>query len=303
MNPQIAKDIHVILKAGSITGAAKSLYISQSALSQRIKREEELLGVELLDRTALPITLTYAGEKYMDAMQKINGITSALLNELNEIEDEAQGTIRLGISRQRGMQLLPLVFPEFVRLYPNVHIDLIEYGSDTLERMLHEGLCDVALITTSPRYADLEYDLLETEEVVLVAAKNSAFAQAHCHLKEVSINLAREEPFVALTSGHSVRAFQDDLFRHYHMAPPILLETENLEAAKRIAAEGVALMLCPLVFITQSPDVQSKVVCLRIKNNHYKRHFYFSYRKDLFLPRFMIDFRNIVQQKLSQFEV
>ena len=41
---------------------------------------------------------------------------------------------------------------------------------------------------------------------------------------------------------------------------------------------------------------------LRIKNNHYKRHFYFSYRKDLFLPRFMIDFRNIVQQ-VSQFEV
>ncbi|HHX22278.1 MAG TPA: LysR family transcriptional regulator substrate-binding protein, partial [Clostridiales bacterium] len=132
-------------------------------------------------------------------------------------------------------------------------------------------------------------------------AKNSAFAQAYGHLKEVSILLAREEHFVALTGGHSVRAFQDDLFHHYHMDPPILLETENLEAAKRITAEGVALMLCPSVFITQSPDVQSKVLCLRIKDNHYKRHFYFSYRNDLFLPRFMMDFRDIVKEKLAQF--
>ena len=303
MNPQIAKDIHAILKAGSITEAAKSLFISQSALSQRIKREEEILGVELLDRTALPIALTYAGEKYMDAMQKISGITTALFNELNEIEDEAQGNIRLGISYQRGMQLLPLVLPEFFHLYPKVNIDLVEYGSATLERMLHDGLCDVALITTSPRYTDLKYDLLETEEVVLVAAKNTEFARTHGHLKEISITLAREERFVSLTSGHSVRSFQDDLFHHYHMDPPILLETENLEAAKRIAAEGIALMLCPSVFITQSPDVQSKVVCLRIKDNHYKRHFYFSYHKNLFLPRFMTDFRNIVKEKLTQFKV
>ena len=57
----------------------------------------------------------------MDAMQKINGITSALLNELNEIEDEAQGNPP-GHLRQGNAALL---FPEFVRLYPNVHIDLV----------------------------------------------------------------------------------------------------------------------------------------------------------------------------------
>lgn len=301
MNPQVAKDIAAILRAGSITGAAKSLYISQSALSQRIKREEEELGTELLDRTTLPISLTYAGEKYMDAMEKIAGITAALLNELHETEDEAQGRIRLGISRQRGMQLLPLVLPEFVHLYPRVRIDLIEHGSATLEKMVHDGLCDVALITTSPRYTDLEYDLLETEEVVLIAAKDSEFGKTYGHRGKVPITLARNELFVSLTSGHSVRAFQDDLFHHHSMEPPILLETDNLEAAKRIAAEGAALMLCPSVFITQSPEVQSKVVCLRIKDNHYKRHFYLSYRKELFLPRFMLDFRDIVKEKLLHF--
>ncbi len=302
MNQQDVQDILAILRAGSITGAAKSMFISQSALSQRIKRVEEALGTELLDRSGTPITLTYAGEKYMDAMQRITGITATLLNELHEIEDEAQGRMCLGISLQRGMQLLPVVIPEFAKFYPRVRIDLMEHGSTTLEKMLHDGMCDLALITTEPKYTDLEYDLLETEEVVLVAAKKSEFARNHGHLEEVSINLAKSERFVSLSSGHSVRAFQDDLFRRHHMEPPILLETDSLEAAKRIAAEGAALMLCPQVFITQSPEVQSKVLCLPIKDNHYKRHFYLSYRKGMFLPRFMVDFRNIVKSKLVHFE-
>jgi hypothetical protein len=61
-------------------------------------------------------------------------------------------------------------------------------------------------------------------------------------------------------------------------------------------------MLCPQVFITQSPEVKDKVRCFRIQGNHYKRHFYLSYRKDLFLPRFMVDFRRIVKSKLTHFE-
>lgn len=302
MNPQIAKDILAIIRAGSITGAAKSLFISQSALSQRIKREEDELGTALLDRSGQPVTLTYAGEKYMEAMHQIASISAGLRNELHEIQDEAQGRINLGISLQRGMQLLPLVIPEFARLYPRVRFELMEYGSATLEKMLHDKLCDVALITTEPRYADLEYDLLETEEIILIAARGSDFAKAYADREEIPIHAARSETFVALTSGHSVRAFQDDLFRHHHMEPNILLETNSLEAAKRIAAEGAALMLCPQVFITQSHEVKDKVRCFRIQGNHYKRHFYLSYRKDLFLPRFMVDFRRIVKSKLTHFE-
>ena len=228
MNQQTANDILSVLHAGSITNAAKTMYISQSALSQRIKRVEDSLGTPLLDRGSVPIALTYAGEKYLEAMQKIAGITTSLLNELHEIEEEERGRMRLGISLQRGMQLLPLVIPDFSRRYPRVRIDLMEHGSATLERMLHEGLCDLALITTEPRYTDLNYDLLETEEVVLVAALDSAFARAHAGQAEVPITAAREERFVSLRPGHSVRALQDELFHRHEMEPPILLETDSL---------------------------------------------------------------------------
>ena len=298
MNQQTADDILSVLQAGSITAAAKAMYISQSALSQRIKRAEEDLGTPLLDRGSVPIALTYAGEKYLEAMQRIAGITTTLLNELHEIEEEERGRMRLGISLQRGMQLLPLVIPAFVQRYPRVRIDLMEHGSATLERMLHDGLCDVALITTEPRYTDLKYDLLETEEVVLIASVNSPFAQAHEDQQEVPITAAREERFVSLQQGHSVRAFQDALFHRHQMDPPILLETDSLEAAKRLAAEGAALMLCPNIYVTQSPEVFQQVRCFRVKDISYRRHFYFGHRKDMALTRFMIDFRDLVKEKL-----
>ena len=300
MEPEFANDLMTIVRAGSITGAAKSLYISQSALSQRIKRVEDELGTPLLDRGTVPIRLTYAGERYLDAMQRIAGITTALRNELHEIEGEAQGRMRLGISLQRGMQLLPLVIPPFTHRYPRVRIELMEHGSNQLERMLHEGVCDIALITTEPRFADLHYELLEAEEVVLIAAKTSAFAKRHEHLDEVPITAARDEKFVFLRQGHSVRALQDELFLRNHMEPLPLLETDSLEAAKRLAAEGAALMLCPSVYVSQSPEVDIKVQRFRVERMDYKRHFYFSYRKDMALSRFMADFLDIVLRALSQ---
>lgn len=288
-----------VLREGSITGAAKSMYISQSALSQRIRRLEESVGSELLDRASVPIALTLAGEKYLEAMQRIAGITTTLLNELHEIEDEARGRMRLGISLQRGMQLLPIVIPQFVKMYPRVRIDLMEHGSSALEKLVNEGLCDVALATTEPRYTGLHYELLETEEVVLIAAKTSDFARSFATWDEIPISVAREERFVALRSGHSVRTLQDELFHRHRMEPPILLETDSLEAAKRLAAAGAALMLCPSVYVRQSPEVDRLVRCFRIKDLGYERHFYFCHRKNMTLPRFMTDFRELVRSNLG----
>lgn len=291
--------IRAILDTGNITRAAKSLFISQPALSQAINRLETQLGTKILDRSKNPIRLTLAGKKYMAASEKINAITTNLMNEISEITDEYQGELRLGISMQRGIQLLPSVIPLFSARFPHVTIELIEEGSSTLEKMLHDGACDLALITTEPRYTDLHYELLESEEVVLVAAYDTTFAKQHKAGSVIPISAAASELFVSLCQGHSVRTIQDELFARNRFDPSILLETDNLEAAKRLVAEGAALMLCPSVYITQSPEICDKVKCFRIQNMGYKRHFYFSYRKDMTLTRFMIEFRDIVKEHLA----
>lgn len=162
--------------------------------------------------------------------------------------------MRLGISIQRGLQLLPLVIPPFTRKYPHVKIELIEHGSDTLERLTTEGECDIALITTNEKPSALEYILLETEQLVLMADRSTDIAQRIPDGTPIDITEAASECFVCLCPGHSVRTIQDRLFQLHQMKPSILLESNSLEACKNVAARAGAVMICPYVYIAGSRD-------------------------------------------------
>ena len=298
MNLKHGRYILAVLHVGSISEAAKQLYISQPALSQTIRQAEEQLGTPIFNRDTSPLTLTYAGQMYVNAIREVMSITTNLLNEVEEIKKESHGRLRLGFSVQRGLQLLPQVIPEFTQRYPYVRIELHEHGSATLENMLVEGVCDLALITTSPQRKELNYVLLENEEIVLMADKNTGLAQRIPDGTTIDIEEAAGEEFVMLRHGHSIRAIQDTLFQANHFRPHSLLETNSLELAKRVAANSRAVMLCPYVYIAQSSDIRAKVNCYPIKGLDYERHLYLCYRKELYFSKFMTDFLEIVRSKL-----
>ena len=71
MNMKHIQYVLTVLREGSITAASKKLYVSQPALSQTIKQIEQDLGAPIFDRTTDPISLTYAGRKYVDAAEQM----------------------------------------------------------------------------------------------------------------------------------------------------------------------------------------------------------------------------------------
>ena len=167
-----------------------------------------------------------------------------------------------------------------------------------LEQLLIEGVCDLALITTSPKRRELHYELLENEEIVLMADQNTNIAQRLPDGTTIDIAEAENEAFVMLRHGHSVRSIQEHLFQLRGFTPKVLLESNSLELAKRVAANARAVMLCPYVYIAQSPEVRARVRCYPIKGMEYERHLYLCYRKELYFARFMEDFLAIVRSKL-----
>jgi len=293
-----ANYVLTVLREGSFTIAAKKLFVSQPSLSQTIKQIEANLGAPIFDRSSEKLQLTYAGQKYVEAMQQVMIINTNLINEIEGLREETRGRMRLGISMQRGMSLLPQVIPEFIAKYPYVEIKLEEHGSDTLERLVMEGVCDIALVTTNPKVNNLEYILIENEKLVLMAANTTKIAENHHEGTEIDLIEAKNEKFISLRAGHSVRVVQDRLFAIHHMDPKILLETNSLEAAKHIASRANAVMICPYVYIANSTTLLSLTKCFPIRSHGYERHFYLCYRKGLYFAKFMEDFLEIVKSKL-----
>ena len=298
INLKYVSAIQAIVQEGSVTAASKKLFVSQPALSQTIRQVESELGAPLFRRDVHHIELTHAGQLYLDAAQEMLNIDRNLHARVADSKADVYGEFSLGISNQRGLQLLPQVIPDFMRMYPHVRVHLLEEGSGRLERMVMEGGCDVAFVTTNSKRNRLHYVLIENEKLVLLASKSTALAQRYPDGSTLELSEAKDENFISMSEGHSVRIIQDRLFERYSIHPNILLETHNMEAAKAITARSNAVFLVPHVYVPDSMVDRYRVHIYQISNADYERHFYFCYRQGLYLTRYEKDLVRLVCKKL-----
>ncbi len=294
MNDKHIQSILTVLKEGSITNAAKKLYVSQPSLSQMIKAAETNLGAPIFDRTTDPITLTAAGRLYVDAARQVLTINTNLEKQIQELQHEDFGVIRLGLPVQRALEILPELYPRFLRQFPHVSLELLEQGSGGVEKNLLGGTIDIACLTTTPRHEDLVYDLIRHERPVLLVNKHTRLAGRIPPGTPIDILEAAQELFVSIKKGHSVRTLQDSLFISREFSPRIGLETGSIEVGKRIVASTESVMICPDVYTEEKGNRENGYFIYPILGIENTRHFYACYRKDLYLTRYMRGFLEIL---------
>ncbi|MBF1255938.1 MAG: LysR family transcriptional regulator, partial [Stomatobaculum longum] len=199
MNERQIKYMLTIFREGSISRAAEVLYVSQPSVSQMVRKVEEELRADLFVRHTNPLVLTPAGECYMQAARAIQSVQQNLDRQLEEIRLGTRGSIRLGMPLQRSLELLPDIFPRFHARYPAVNHQL-----------------DIACLTTSAKTNALNYVLINREELVLLASRNTALAGRIEEGRPIDICEAEAESFISLRTGHSTRITQDGLFADAH---------------------------------------------------------------------------------------
>lgn len=290
MNEKHMQYILAVLKEGSFTAAARKLYISQPSLSQAIKAAETSLGAAIFDRSTDPVSLTPAGRLYVEAADQISSISSNLKKQVEELNREESGLLRLGISVQRGMELLPALYPRFRAQFPHVSLTLTEQGSANLEETVLEGAVDIALLTAYPRYEGLVYELLKEERLVLLVNKNCRLAERIAPGTPIDLREAADEEFLLSKKGHSVRVILDALLIERGLTPRRALETVSIEVGKRMVAAVPLVMACPDAYADTDNSPTSPYYCYPIEGVRNPRHFYACYRKNLYLPKYMHGF-------------
>ncbi len=134
-----------VAESGGVTRAAGFLHLTQSAVSMQLKRLEEMLGLELLDRSGRTIALTAAGEQLLVYAKRMVALNDEVIVRLT---DQAyEGSITLGVPHDIVYPAIPRVLKQFHAAFPRVQVQLVSSYTRALKAQFSKGGCDMILTT------------------------------------------------------------------------------------------------------------------------------------------------------------
>ena len=252
--------ITTVADCRSITAAARKLYISQPSLSHIVSKVEQDVGVKLFDRGTSPLTITYAGEKYVETARKILLMSDNLRKELIDAGLGEKGRINFGMPTERADYMLPAVIPEFKKQYPGIELQVMEAKSDELlQAILRDDISFYVIPRSQGELpVGLKAESIYREQLLLVAEgsmltedmfldESSVLNMTEGKRKNRCVNLSKMAnlPFIMLKKGHAIRKKTDLVLRQYGIDPKIMIELSSCISAVQLAAAGLGVAIVP----------------------------------------------------------
>ena len=134
-----------VAQSGSMTAAARVINVTQGAISQQVKRLEDLLGKPLFDRAGQRLKLTTAGERLLLHAQKLIALNDEVFGLMSAVE--FTGIVRLGMPYDIVSPFAAPILKSFANAYPKVRVELELAASEDLKKALIAREIDLTLTT------------------------------------------------------------------------------------------------------------------------------------------------------------
>ncbi|MCV0425806.1 MAG: LysR family transcriptional regulator [Roseibium sp.] len=194
----VARALMLIDAKGSVSEAARSLGVTQPAISKGISQLEQRIGTPLLQRGTRPVALTGEGRIVADYAARADRLQQQFLQDLEEAVNSRSGTVRLGsFGSSASFQILPRTLAAFARQHPGVSVEIIEFPDGELRQVLEEGIVDLAVMTV-PDDDSLDIAPIATDKLVALVGERHPLVRH----EEVTAADLSNYPFI-LTKGGS----------------------------------------------------------------------------------------------------
>jgi len=172
--------------------AAKSLFLTQPAVSFQIQMLEQYYGTVLFDRVNRNITLTAAGELLLRYAQDLSILQANLEKEMQELTGTIKGRLMLGASTTIGEYVLPYLVGRFKKQFPEVDVSLVVANTEDIETSIINTTLDVALVEGPVNGKDLNTEKFLDDELVLITQIDHPWVNN----KRISVFELNQYPFI-----------------------------------------------------------------------------------------------------------
>lgn len=228
-----------VVDAGTFTSAAKTLHVSQSALSMAIADLERVLGVQLLVRRPRGVAPTKVCERVLTKGRHLLAGVEDLRNAAREAHESMSGRLMIGCYSTLSPTLMPPVISDFIQEHPGVDLQFFEGSHAYLAQLLRDGILDLALVYRYERGGSrADPDLVHTK--VLRSAPYVLLPAGHrlSDQSDVSLEELESEPLILFDLPPGGEYFRS-LFAAEGRTPAVRFSTSSFEMVRALVARGL----------------------------------------------------------------
>jgi len=279
-----------IAKQGSFSRAGQKLYRSQPAVSAQIRQLEQEYGQKLFDRVGKSVRLTVAGETLLEYAGKLLTLRNESLRAVADQASTPRGTLAVGANEATCLYVLPDIFAEYSRRYPNVQISIYRNFSHKVVEKVEDGTIDVGIVTLPVKSPSLKVHPIFRDRLVLMCAPSSPLAS----YKTVRTADVAAQPLIFPKTGFT-RQVLDKQFRPFRSHLRIAMELASVGMIKRFVAAGLGVSVISESFARDEARA-GQVKLIPISDMDVWRELGLVYRRDRTLPRSASSFVTLVRQ-------
>jgi len=241
--------VMAIAEERNLTRAAKKLFISQPALTLYLNRLEEELGVKLFDRSKSPLTITPAGQYYIEKMEPIYLAEKMVRNDIKMVAFPT-GKMTFGIGQVRGSDWLPILFPALCERFPSMDLAVVHTQEKKMIPALKSGEIDLGIgvfpTSTSPVHQEPLF-----EEGLVIAAHKSLGIVEEAKRGEFSLEnpcLIEEEqlqrlPVICPAIDNGLYLSYEKIFHDEILMPSRHITVSNMLTGFKLCQMGLGVQL------------------------------------------------------------
>lgn len=221
--------------------AAEKCFVSQPTLSAQLKKLEDYLGVQLIERQPKRVTLTEAGEQIVARARRILEASDEVVTLARGHRDPLSGRLRLALLPTIGPYLLPHVAPLIRKHLPRLELLLFEHQTEPMLQKLRAGEVDLGVLALPVELEGLEARGLYDEPFKVALPENHRLAR-RASIKPEDL---KDETLLLLEDGHCLRDQALEVCSRVNVHEKQNFRATSLETLRQMVATGAGLTLLP----------------------------------------------------------
>lgn len=222
----------------SFTKAAKELHIAQPSISNAIKSLEDELETKLLVRNKRNVRLTYEGEIFRSRVMEILNLVSKTGEEMSELNTKKESIINIGLPPMIGSEVLPLLYGEFRKKYPDIKIHVIELGTYGIFDALDEDRIDLGFnVFNEECIAKYEVEPVICGELQVLLSKHNTLASKEA----ISLEDIAKQKLIHLPNQSYIRKVVDLEFEKNNIKADILIVPEQMVTTINLVSKDLGI--------------------------------------------------------------